>query len=80
VASPLCALGAHVRAVLNLNLEYHPQSAATWSTIAFAQALGKRDATAALESLEKAVALEPQNPQLQELLAAFKTRATTGGQ
>ena len=53
---------------LHLNLEYYPKSAATWAAMAFVQAVGKHDKTGALISLKKAIALEPQVPQLKDAL------------
>lgn len=57
---------------LNLNLEYYPKSTESWVTMAFVQALAKHDQAAALASMAKAIAVEPQNPRLKEQLEVLK--------
>lgn len=54
------------QAWLNVNLEYYPRSADSWSFIAFLK-LGKNDLAGAIESLDQAIALDPQNLQLKQL-------------
>jgi hypothetical protein len=51
---------------LNVNLEYYPNSATTWATMAFVQAQGKHDKAGALKSIKRAIAIEPQAPQLRD--------------
>jgi hypothetical protein len=56
---------------LDLNLEYYPASAATWKTKALVQAI-KGDMAGAAASVEKAIALAPQDAQLQEWASALR--------
>jgi len=57
---------------LNVNLEYYPNSAPTWTQIAVLQWQIKRDTDEAIRSLERAIAIEPKNAQLKRLLEALK--------
>lgn len=56
---------------LDVNLEFYPNSAATWKIKALVQALSGNMAGAA-DSVAKAVALAPQDPQLQEWFKATR--------
>jgi hypothetical protein len=53
--------------LLRLNLEFYAQSAATYQSIAQLSLQGG-DTASALDALKKAVALQPNNPQLQQML------------
>ena len=54
-------------AMLKLNLEFYAQSAVTYQSIAQLSLQGG-DTTGALDALKKAIALQPNNPQLQQML------------
>lgn len=56
---------------LNLNLSLFPQSARSYVALAQAQQV-KKDNTAAIASLEKALAIDPKNAQAQRMLAQLK--------
>jgi hypothetical protein len=56
---------------LELNLNYFPRSAPTYAALANAQQQ-KKDMTGAVASLEKAVALDPENTQLQRQLEQLR--------
>jgi hypothetical protein len=57
---------------LELNLSYFPRSAPTYAALSNAQQQ-KKDMAGAVTSLEKAVALDPENIQLQRLLEQLRT-------
>ena len=56
---------------LQLNLEYYPLSARTYAGLSQAQQR-KNDKEAAIKSMEKAVALDPENAQLKRQLDQLK--------
>ena len=56
---------------LQLNLEYFPMSSRTYAGLSQAQR-ANNDTAAAIESLEKAVELDPQNAQLRRQLDQLK--------
>lgn len=59
---------------LNLNLEYYPKSALSWSLMSFAYQ-AKNDLASAVKVMEKSVALEPQNQFLKDNLAQARAAA-----
>jgi tetratricopeptide (TPR) repeat protein len=58
---------------LQLNLTLFPKSAASWVTIAQAQQ-GKKDNAAAIESLQKALAIDPKNAQATRMLGQLQPK------
>jgi Photosynthetic reaction centre cytochrome C subunit len=58
---------------LNVNLEYFPKSADSWGVMALVQGVGKHDRLAAIASLKKAIALDPEEPQFKGYLKAMET-------
>ncbi len=56
---------------LQMNLEIFPKSARTYVTLAQAQ-VAKKDPAAAIGSLEKALAIEPENAGAKRMLAQLK--------
>jgi len=60
-----------VLALLKLNLEFYPQSVPTFTALA-QQALQGGDTAAALDALNKASAIAPDNPQVRGMLARLK--------
>jgi len=54
-------------ALLNLNLEYFDKSAATYQSMAQIQLQGG-DTASAIEAIKKASALQPDNPQIRQMM------------
>lgn len=58
-------------ALLKLNLEYYPQSIPSWTALA-QQSAQAGDTAAALDAMNKAIAIAPDNPQLKNMLNRLK--------
>jgi len=58
-------------ALLKLNLEYYPQSIPSWTSLA-QQSAQAGDTAAALEAMNKAIAIAPDNQQLKNMLNRLK--------
>ena len=74
-ARPLIQANRNDEAIqfLQLNLTLFPKSAASWVTIAQAQQ-GKKDNAAAIESLQKALAIDPKNAQATRMLGQLQPK------
>jgi len=68
---PAQATGA--RALLNLNLEFYPESAATYARLAETY-LAAGDTTNALSNFDKAAKYAPEDPRLQKRIESLKTK------
>lgn len=62
---------AEAERLLQLNLEFYPKGAQTWSALAQGQAM-RGDTAAAIETVNKGLAADPENPMLKRLLAGLK--------